>query len=134
LTAGVFLLHFRVAAFYLPLLALSLGALIWQRRADRAALGRTLAWAAAVGAVALLLVVPVLWPALSVYVAANRNLTTQTVVTQAQVAEVMEGYYTFDWSSIPVLAARPWLLALAAAALAVGLARRNRLTGLAGGW
>src|SRR5690606_30536162 len=32
LTAGVFLLHFRVAAFYLPLLALSLGALIWQRR------------------------------------------------------------------------------------------------------
>lgn len=134
LTAGVFLLHFRVAAFYLPLLALSLGILLWQQRYDRAGLGHTLRWMAGIGAAALLLVLPVLLPALSVHIAANRNLATQTVVTQEQVAEVMANYYEFPWSSIPILAARTWLLALSAVALAIGLLARNRLTWLAAGW
>jgi hypothetical protein len=134
LTAGVFLLHFRVAAFYLPLLALSLGSLLWQQRHDRAALGHTLLWTAAIGAGALLLVIPVLVPALATYMASNRSLATQTVVSQAQLAEVMEGYYEFPWSSIPVLAARPWLLALSTLALVIGLLRGNRLTWLAAGW
>jgi hypothetical protein len=89
---------------------------------------------AGIGVMALLLVMPVLWPALRVYVAANRNLTVQTVVSQAEVAQVMEGYFEFGWGSVPVLAARPWLLALAGLALLIGMVRGNRLTWLAAGW
>lgn len=134
LTAGVFLLHFRVAAFYLPLLAVSLGSLLWQQRQRRAALGHSLLWMAGVGAMSLLLVLPVLLPALSVYAASNRAMETQTVVSQEQLAEVMAGYYEFPWSSVPVLAARTWLLALVAAALVVGLLAGNRVSRLAAGW
>lgn len=134
LTAGVFLLHFRVAAFYLPLLGLSLGVLLWRRRGQMAAPRRLLLWMLGIGAAALVLVLPVLWPALRVYVAQNRNLATQTVISQQEVAQVMEGYFTFDWGSVPTLAARPWLLALAGLALLVGLVRGNRLSWLAAGW
>lgn len=134
LTAGVFLLHFRVAAFYLPLLALSLGVLFRQQHREWATAGRSALWMTGIGAASLLLVMPVLWPALRVYVATHRNLAPQTVVSQAEAAEVMEGYFTFDWASVPLLAARPWLLGLAALALGIGLIRGNRLTWLAAGW
>ena len=51
----------------------------------------------------------------------------QTVVSSDEVSETIERLCEFPWSSVPVLAARLWLLWTAGIAAAVGLLRRNRL-------
>jgi hypothetical protein len=134
LTAAVFLLHFRVAAFYLLCLAPSLVYALWRLRRRQAELRLAMAGTAVIGTVALLLVLPVLWGALGAYIADYQELDTQTVVDQAQVAEVMEGYFAFDWRNGLMLAARPWLLALATICLLFGLAHRNRVSLFAATW
>lgn len=134
LTAGVFLLHFRVAALYLALLAPGVLILYWRRRGQPRTLARTILGTALIGALALALVLPVLLPALHVYLASYRNLATQTVVDQEAVAEVMAGYFSYDWHTVPILAARGWLLLVGGIALIIGLIRRHTVTYLALAW
>jgi hypothetical protein len=92
------------------------------------------AGSALIGAGSLVLVLPALWSALTAYTLAFRNLDVQTVASEAEVAEVMAGYFSFDWNSIPYLAGPGWLLWLAIAGAALGLARGSRVAGLAVAW
>ncbi|MCB0143364.1 MAG: hypothetical protein KDE50_25930, partial [Caldilineaceae bacterium] len=99
LTAGVFLIHFRVAAFYAPLLALGILAVLWRRRGR--ALAAAIAGTIAVGAMSLFFILPVLWTALNRYITLHR--TPQTMLTPAQVAEIVRTYYSFSWDGFPYL-------------------------------
>jgi len=119
LSAAVFILHFRVAIFYLPLVLLSFG---WefrktQCRRDRV---RVLLSLLVIGGLTLLLVFPALEEALSVYL--SRRLTHTAGKSGGG------GYYSFSLQSLPVLVARPWLLALAGLALGVGWILHRKMT------
>ncbi len=134
LTAAVFLLHFQVAAFYLLLLAIAVVGELGQGICERR-LGWVVAGTAAIGVLALLASSPALWEALQIYVARRLHPPTAQLVVAADAAAATDRlYYEFAPSSIPYLAARPWLLVLAASSAVVALARRNGLAWISVLW
>jgi hypothetical protein len=123
LSGAVFLLHFQVAFFYLPLILAS--ALIELRGAHKERRGRSaLALMLAIGVVSLVVISPALWAAAGSYLTPN---TSQLALTADEISQTIDAYYGFPWSSVPYLVARTWLLALAGASAAIGLATRNKL-------
>lgn len=133
LTAGIFLLHFRVALFYLPLLMVTIVSLLWQahrvRRLDAALMGTV-----AVGLASLLFVLPVLWSALRAYLALQAQLPEQTLVSPEELAEIVRNYYVTPLSSIPYLAAPPLALGAGVVLGLVGLLRRNWVSAMSLLW
>ncbi len=126
LSAGVFLLHFRVAAFYLPLLGL---AIAWEfYRAGREHQRHTIVLGTlAIGLLSLLLVTPALWDALRIYVERRTMPPVAVAIPPDEVAQLRTAYYDFPVNTIPILAAPVWLLILTAASAVFALARRNHL-------
>lgn len=124
LSSAVALLHFRVAAFYLPLVGLTLLAELWRARAA-GRLAATLGGGALLGLATLALVSPALWEALWIYLNPAPPLLSPT----GQAAEAaIQSYFSIPLAAVPLLSAEPWLLALAGLALLAGLAVRSRLT------
>jgi len=124
LSAGIFLLHFRIAALYIALLTVSIP---WYfvKAYQQKRIGALLLYLAAVGAISLILIVPTLWQTLIVYASLSK---VQPVITDpAQIAEAAQNYYVFPWSSISALAARYWLLIAAGIGTLIGVARRTRV-------
>jgi hypothetical protein len=124
--AAVFLFHFRVAAFYLLLVGVTIVYLLWLARSwsERGVIFKRVG---AVAVLALLIILPVLWEAGSNYLAARLNVATAP--SPAQQAQMRQNYYEFPLSSIPHLAAPVWLLLLAGIGALAGLWRRNWLIG-----
>jgi len=123
LTGAVFLLHFRVAGFYLPLLAISLGWEFWHAWREHK-IGRVLAGTILIGACALVLILPALWPSLRVYAAGSMR---QARIPSGEAAPAHKDYYAFHWSLVPDLAAHDWLLCLAVLSAVLGVLRRNKI-------
>jgi hypothetical protein len=121
LTAAVFLFHFRVAVFYLPLLAAVLITTLRDAE-NRARRLQVLKRLAAVSAASLLIVLPALWAAGAAYLAGRLGSEAALSAEQAR-----QNYYYFPLSTIPYLAAPLWLLAVGGLGALLGLARRNRL-------
>jgi hypothetical protein len=133
LTGGVFLLHFRVALFYLPLLAMSLAWGLWRARRERW-LGRLMLGLGVLGIAALIIVTPALWDGLRVFVRSRASAASQTAITAEELAETIRGYYEFPLSSVPYLTAPTWLMVLAGVGGVIGVVRGNRLTIAAVAW
>lgn len=133
LTAAVFLLHFRVAAFYLPLLGL---VVVWEfYRAGRERQRRAIvSGVIAIALLSLLFVTPALWDALRIYVERRTAPPATIQLTPDEAAQAQAAYFVFPMESIPVLAAPNWLLALAGISLILALLRRNRLVVLTVLW
>lgn len=123
-TAAVFLYHFRVAIFYFLLLLPTV--VIWLWRAPSARRWPIVKALTAAGAIALLLILPVLWDAGAVYL--SQRAAVQPELTSAEREEMLRNYYVFPLSTVPHLAAPIWLLLLSGVAALVGLVRRNLLT------
>jgi hypothetical protein len=123
LSAAVFLLHFRVAVFYLPLLGL---AWLWELCKARAEAGQRsfVLGTAVLGGLALLLVLPAAWDAVHAFMVKQAGLS-QVAASTVQI--VREGYFEFPWESVPILAAREWLLAVAVLCAGLSVLRRNGL-------
>lgn len=122
ITAAIFLLHFRVAAFYLPLLAITTGWVVWRVRRDRMALRRTLTGVALIASLSLLLVIPALVGALRVYLH-ERLAVAPPVAAQGA---TFSTFYTVPFDAVPYLIGLPWwFLALTAFAALIGIMRRN---------
>jgi hypothetical protein len=127
LTGAVFLLHFRVAIFYVPLLVMSVIWELWKARKTKRVASVVLR-TIAVGTVALLVVMPALWGATRIYVSTRLSPTSSDQsITVDEVSETIQHYFEFLWGSVPYLAARTWLMVLSAFSIAVGLLRRNKL-------
>ncbi len=127
LTASVFLLHFRVAAFYLPALALGLIALFWRYR-QRGQWRALLLGTVGIGLLSLLLILPTLWAALRTYLATLHFTADVAASDPATRAQSVQTYYAFPWDSLFTLGAPGWLWALAGGATIIGLWRRQPLT------
>ena len=119
--------HFRVAAFYIPLLVIALVWELWKARGEKRVVP-VLLGILVVGAAALVVVTPALWEALRIYVSERLAFIDVEVAAGAEeTARTVQLYYEFDWRSVPILAARPWLLILGACSAGIALLRRNRL-------
>lgn len=133
ITAAVFMLHFRVAAFYLLLLGptvIYLGWRAWRKRRLRSMAAAT----AGVGLIALLLVSPLLWSALSKYIGLHVALAQSNPLSEGQMTDLEARYFVFGFDMFPSLAARLWLLWVGAISAAIGLLRRNWITWLCLVW
>jgi hypothetical protein len=123
-TAALFLFHFRVAIFYLPLLGISLGLAFWQSR-ERSQRIELLKRLGGVGLISVFLVLPVLWAAAATYF--GTRLAPQSPVPAAQAEQFRQNYYVFPLSTLPYLAAPIWLLGIGGLSSLFGLLRQNRL-------
>ena len=123
LTGAVFLLHFRVAWFYIPLLAISVIWELWGARRERQ-LGRVILGTAAIGACALILVFPTLWEALQIHIT---RTSAPVILSPGEGAQTIESYFVFSLSSVSYLVVPTWLIGLAVLCAIFGLQRRNRL-------
>ncbi len=123
LSGAVFLLHFLVALFYIPLLLLTVLWETWQaRRHNRAA---ALIWGTAIaGLLTLAMIAPAAWDAVRGFLTTRVNPVAPPAPT---VRAIQEQYFEFPWETVPLLAARTWLLLVAALSAAFGIWRRNGL-------
>ncbi len=127
LSAAVFLYHFRVAAFYLPLLALTFASEAWSAwRQKQAKYLLLITGLIALGG--LILISPALWEALRIYIARS------TAPVEAQFAGDSLTYYTFPLKAIPILGPHPPLLWAAAFSLLLGWWRHRSFTLLVFFW
>jgi hypothetical protein len=123
LTGAVFLLHFRVAWFYIPLLAISVIWELWKARKEHQ-LRRVILGTTVIGACALILVFPTLWEALQVHFS---RTSAPVILSPGESAQTTESYFVFSLSSVPYLVAPTWLIGLTVLCVIFGLQRRNRL-------
>jgi hypothetical protein len=118
LSAGVFLLHFRVAGFYLPLLAFSA---LWElyKSIRRKNPRRAIAGIAIIGAFSILLALPALINALNVYIQGRSQVSNVEAFASST-------YYQFPLDAIFSIGMQPWLFWLAAACAIFLLLRRSK--------
>lgn len=123
-TAALFLFHFRVAIFYLPLVGGSILFAFWQvrSRSQRLVLLQRLA---AIGLATIIIILPVLWQAVHLYL--STRLAPKVLPSPAQAQQTRQNYYTFPLETIPYLAAPIWLLVTAGLAALIGFIRRNQI-------
>lgn len=121
LTAGVFLLHFRLAGLFLPLLVFSTALELWLGFRGRR-FWITLAGAAVVALSALVLVSPALIPAIQRYV----EVKTSSGVVAAESGAGGE-YYSWNWSTFTLIGVQLWIFIGAGVGLLLGLWRSRRL-------
>ncbi len=124
LSAAVFLFHYRVAVFYVPLLLMSLGWQLWKayRHGDGP---RPVIWGTmAVGFLALVAVAPGAKDAVAAFVTKQLNAPT-ILPTTARI--IRQEYFEFSLQAVPVLAGPVWLLVAATLGGLAGLLKRNRL-------
>ena len=131
LSAGVFLLHFRVAVLYAVLFVVGFGVEVWtfskeQRR-------RALVGSAIVVALAVALVAPALWQAGRSYLANTADAQAAAISPEEREA-TQAAYFSMPWSAVPSLVARRWLLMLAGVSAVIGLWRRESLVAIQLAW
>ena len=112
LIAAVFLLHFRVAGYFLPLIGISCILEIWQAFQERAFI-RTALGILAVGLITVFFCLPALFPAVQRYYSVKTQEATQSSAENPEHDE----YYEVKLSSFTTLGLRPWLLVTAIVSL-----------------
>lgn len=118
LNAGTFLLHYRVAAYYIPLLLLTvLGLLVQAVRQKR--VRRWLSAAGIIGGLAVLFILPALAQALPAYLARSSGSYVPSAVNLE--------YFTAPLEGIFVIGAQKWLVIAAAVGALLGLLARKKL-------
>jgi hypothetical protein len=141
LSGAVFLLHFRVAVFYLPLL---LGSVVWEswkarqskstpQRSGHALqrLGAVLVGTGVLGLLALIIIAPAAVDACRIYLT---NLVHPVALPAETARAQQQEYFEFAWDVVPILVAPAWLLILTALSAVFALVRRNRLVPVALTW
>lgn len=120
--AGVFMLHYRVAGFYLPILICS--ALIEGYRAlkNRKILLWT-GWMLSTGFLSLFLALPALAPAIQAYWSTHSGPTN--ILVNTNVPRNPDPYYDFPMSSLFEIGVHPWLLGVAVMGVVVGILSKN---------
>jgi hypothetical protein len=126
LNAAVFLLHFRVAVLYLPLLAIVVAWEIYRALKERQ-IGALLGGTLAVGIVSLLLISPAVWEAMRIYVQTRAAPPAVSMATAEDLARAHDAYYVFPIQTWPVLAAPLWLMVLSVISAVFAAMRRNKL-------
>jgi hypothetical protein len=127
LSGAVFLFHFRVFVFYIPLLAISVARELWKAQKEKQVKPMIMG-IVAIGVVTLIVTSPALWEAVRIYILTRLDWAASTQsLTASEISETIERFYNFPWSSAPRLVARTALLILSGLSILVGLLKRNKL-------
>lgn len=116
LIAGVFLLHFRVAGFLLPLLGITLLWSLVEKRKSKQTI-RFLLVILCIGILSLVLISPALFNAFGTYSSRQASISESSDFT----------YYQFPFNSLFVLGLQPWIIVLALIATAIVVYFRNNV-------
>lgn len=127
LIAGVFLLHFRAAAFLLPLLVILCiyefaVALKTKMRAMRMVIG-----IAAIALVSVVLILPALVPAMEFYVDQRSTPAETADLEPSKGLEENQYFANYNIDSLYAIGAKKWLIGLTLLSMLVGLLRKNRV-------
>ncbi|MBW7885685.1 MAG: hypothetical protein H3C34_24260 [Caldilineaceae bacterium] len=133
LTAAVFLLHFRVFAFYVALLAPSL-VMVIGRDWSAARWRRLVTGSLYIGGVALVFVSSALWDALAQYRASITLAAPRQLVSTEEQRVGAQRYYEFPLEAYYGLGIHRHMAWASLVAAALGLLRRNGLVVLATVW
>ena len=125
LIAGVFLIHFKAAAYLLPLLGVICIYELALTIKKKGQWLRTLLSIAAIGIVCIVLILPALVPAMDFYVD-RRSTPAQSSAPETEDNLVDNKYFHFNFSSLYGLGASKWLVGLTLFGILVGLFRKNR--------
>jgi hypothetical protein len=131
LTASVFLLHYRVAYFFLPLLLITCLVEFWQARQTRS-MKAFLVGAALIAVFSIAFTSPALFPALKTYYNYKVHPASLSVAENVQVSA--DAYYDTPLASLFIIGVKPWLGVLALAGLIFALYRRSRLAWVILAW
>ena len=127
LIAGVFLLHFRAAAFLLPLLVILCiyefaVALKTKMHAMRMVIG-----IAAIALVSVVLILPALVPAMEFYVDQRSTPAETADLEPSKGLEENQYFANYNIDSLYAIGAKKWMVGLTLLGIIVGLLRKNRV-------
>lgn len=119
-TASTFLLHYRVAGYYLPLLVITLS---WEALKAYKVKRLTIFWSGVgiLGLITLAMISPAVWSALQAFIHFNEQNNQFTAVN----AEQRALYFDYPLTWVTDLGARPWLWMLTAISGLWGIWRRS---------
>jgi len=119
LNAGVFLLHFQVSGYTVPLLVIIVVAELIIAGREKKRFWLTLLAGLTIAVVSLALILPALIPAFRTYYALRSAAAAESALGQKNV-------YYFSWDGVYAQTGKPWFLWLAVISLAVGVIRKGR--------
>ena len=127
LIAGVFLVHFRAAAFLLPLIAIiCIYEFVLAIKTKQHGL-RTFLSIASIAILSIVLILPALLPAMDYYVD-QRSAPAESAETEPANSMVESEYYAnYDIQSLYAIGAKKWLIGLTLVGILVGLFRKNKV-------
>lgn len=127
LIASVFLIHFRAAAFLLPLIIIICIYEFATAVKNKKYLMRTIVSIAIIAVVSIMLILPALVPAMGFYVD-RRSAPTDTVDSEPA-KKLTENDYFGDFSieSLYAIGAKKWMIGLTLLGMLLGLLRKNRV-------
>ncbi len=117
--AGVFLVHFQVAGYTLPLLVVIVWVEFIQAAREKKRIWLTLMAGLVIAVISLLLILPALLPAFDVYYGI-RATTAPDDVTR------LENIFYFSWQGVFAQTGKLWFLLLAGFSLLIGLTKKPR--------
>lgn len=126
LIAGVFLLHFRAAAFLLPLIIIICVYEFAIAIKTKLHVMRTVLGVAAIAIVSIVLILPALVPAMDFYV--DRRSEPAETADLEPLENLEENPYFADYNaeSLYAIGAKKWMIGLTLIGMLVGLLRKNR--------
>lgn len=131
LNAGVFLLHFRVAGYYLPLLLLTVIYEIWNSIKGHL-LSRSVKTIAIVGIGSILLVSPAIVSSVKVYVQRTQPSLESSNSIENQNANNL--YYPYSINDFFLIGASKWMSIATLIALVICFVKYPKITGLLSFW
>ena len=127
LIAGVFLLHFRSAAFLLPLIVIICIYEFATAVKAKKHLMRTVLGIVAIAIVSIVLILPALVPAMDFYVG-QRPVSVESVETETSEGLAENQYFAnYNAESIYAIGAKKWMIGLTLLGVLVGLFKKNKV-------
>jgi hypothetical protein len=119
LNAGVFLLHFQVSGYTVPLLVIVVVAELIIACKEKERFWVTLLAGMTIAVLSLALILPALIPAFRTYIELRSTAVSENVNALANI-------YYFSWEGVYGQTGKPWFLWLAVISLLIGLIRKGR--------
>ena len=127
LIAGVFLVHFRAAAFLLPLIAvICIYEFVLAIKTKQNGL-KTFLGIVAIAILSIVLIIPALLPAMDFYVDRRSEPAQSTGVESPEDIADNQYFANYNIESLYLIGAKKWLIGLTLLGILVGLFRKNKL-------
>lgn len=127
LIAGVFLVHFRAAAFLLPLIAIiCIYEFVLAIKTKQNGL-KTFLGIVAIAVLSIVLILPALLPAMDFYVDRRSEPAQSTGVESPEDIADNQYFANYNIESLYLIGAKKWLIGLTLLGILVGLFRKNKL-------